>query len=198
MAPEPARRAVPPEPTVGIPPAPIEHLAGREADLAALHQLLGRSRRVAIHGLGGVGKTQLAIAYLSRHRAACPDGCFWLRADQSTTLLADLASLAWRVQLPERELPEQELQIEAVLRWLRDHDRWLLVVDNLDRPVADKMRHWLPPDLPGPRIITSRSPHGSAPPAPGPLPLEVAPGLPPPGLVYPLAAAKTPPVPPAP
>jgi tetratricopeptide (TPR) repeat protein len=177
MAPEPARRAVPPEPTVGIPPAPIEHLAGREADLAALHQLLGRSRRVAIHGLGGVGKTQLAIAYLSRHRSACPDGCFWLRADQSTTLLADLASLAWRVQLPERELPEQELQIEAVLRWLRDHDRWLLVVDNLDRPVAEKMRHWLPPDLPGHLIITSRSPHGLARLALEPLPMEVAAGF---------------------
>src|SRR5260370_25450686 len=166
MAPEPARRAVPPEPTVGIPPAPIEHLAGREADLAALHQLLGRSRRVAIHGLGGVGKTQLAIAYLSRHRDACPDGCFWLRADQSTTLLADLASLAWRVQLPERELPEQELQIEAVLRCLRDHDRWLFVVRPLDRPVAEKMRGWLPPALPGRPVIHSPSAPRSARPAP--------------------------------
>lgn len=174
MAPEPARRAVPPEPTVGIPPTPIEHLAGREADLAALHRLLGQHRRVAIHGLGGVGKTQLAIAYLNRRRDACPDGCFWLRADQSTTLLADLASLSWRLLLPERELPVQELQIEAVLRWLREHDRWLLVVDNLERTVAAEMRRWLPPDLPGHLIITSRSPHGSVRLGLEPLPVEVA------------------------
>jgi hypothetical protein len=53
-----------------------------------------------------VGKTQLAIGYLHRHREDYLDARFWLRADQATTLISDLASLAWRLELPERELLE--------------------------------------------------------------------------------------------
>jgi tetratricopeptide (TPR) repeat protein len=129
---------------------------------------------VIVHGLGGVGKTQLAIGYLHRHREDYPDGRFWLRADQAATLISDLASLAWLLELPERELLEHELQIEAVLRWLRGHDRWLLVLDNLDQQVVETMRHWLPPDLPGHMIITSRSPQGSVRLGLEPLPIAVS------------------------
>ena len=82
--------------------------------------------------------------------------------------------MAWRLELPELELFEQERQIEAVLRWLRAHQRWLLVVDNLDQPVVESLRHWLPNGLPGHLIITSRSPQGSARPPLRPLPLDVA------------------------
>ncbi|MDQ6900340.1 MAG: tetratricopeptide repeat-containing protein [Candidatus Dormibacteraeota bacterium] len=170
----PAARALPPEPRAGIPPDLIEHFTDREAELAELWAQLQRSRRVVIHGLGGVGKTQLAICYLDQHRADYPDGCFWLRADQATSLIGDLASLAWRLRLPERELPEQELQIEAVLHWLREHNRWLLVADSLDRPVVETMRHWLPPGLPGHFVITSRTALGAARLGLTPLPLEVA------------------------
>jgi tetratricopeptide (TPR) repeat protein len=177
LLPEAPPRAIPPEPRAGIPPEPIEHLVGRDADLSELRRRLVHGRRVVVHGLGGVGKTQLALAYLNQHRDAYPDGRFWLRADQATALVADLASLAWRLGLPERELPEQELQIEAVLRWLREHERWLLVIDNLDQPVVDTMRHWLPSDLSGHMIITSRSPQGAVRLGLDPLPLEIASGF---------------------
>jgi hypothetical protein len=69
-----------------------------------------------------------------------PEGRFWLRAEVATSLISDLASLSWRLGLPERDLPEQELRLEAVLRWLRAHQGWLLVVDNLDQPVLETMR----------------------------------------------------------
>src|SRR5262249_51818123 len=129
--PRPAPRPLPPEPRAGMPPKPSDHFTDRETELSGLHQELQRRRRVVLHGLGGVGKTQLTLRYLEQHHAHYPDGRFWLRADQATTLVGDLASLAWRLRLPERDLPEQERQIEAVLRWLRGHERWLLVVDNL-------------------------------------------------------------------
>jgi hypothetical protein len=171
-----AARALPPEPGAGIPPDPIEHFTGREPELAELRQQLQQRRRVVLHGLGGVGKTQLALRYLHLHRQDYPDGCFWLRADQASSLIADLASLAWRIRppLPEREEQEQERQVEAVLRWLREHQGWLLVLDNLDQPAQEATRHWLPPGLPGHLIVTSRSPQRAAGVELQALPLEVA------------------------
>ena len=61
-----------------------------------------------------------------------------------------------------------------MLHWLREHPRWLLVLDNLDQPALEAMRHWLPPGLPGHVIVTSRTPLGPARLGLEPLPLEVA------------------------
>ncbi len=169
-----AARGRPPEPRAGIPPDPFAHFAGREPELAELRQLLQRSGRAAIHGLGGVGKTQLALRYLRQRRADYPDGAFWLRTDRETSLVGDLASLAWHLDLPEREEPELERQVDAVLRWLRLHPRWLLVLDNLQPTAADTARRWLPPGLPGHLLVTSRTPMWPARLNLEPLPFDVA------------------------
>jgi tetratricopeptide (TPR) repeat protein len=175
---EPKARAQPPEPQAGIPPEPIARFVGRETELEQLHEQLQQHRRAAVHGLGGIGKTQLALHYLHQRRDEYPDGVFWVRADQETSLVGDLASLAWRLRLPEREEPEQARQIEAVLRWLRQHERWLLVLDNLDQPAVRAMRHWLSPGLSGGHVLTtSRSPLGPSRLGLEPLPLGVAVGF---------------------
>jgi tetratricopeptide (TPR) repeat protein/DNA-binding XRE family transcriptional regulator len=154
--------ALPPEPGAGIPPDPVANFVGREAELADIERRLRAVRRLAVHGLGGVGKTQLAARYAAEHRDLYPDGVFWLRAEQESSLVGDLASLAWRLGLPERERPEQERQVEAVLRWLREHRRWLVVLDNLEPEAAEPLRRWLPPGLPGHLLLTSRTPMWSA------------------------------------
>jgi GTPase SAR1 family protein len=131
---------------------------GREAELGELRRRLLRDRRLAVHGLGGIGKTQLVVRYIHEHRSDYPDGVFWLRADQETSLVGDLASLAWRLGLPEREDLEYERQVEAVLSWLRDHHRWLLVLDNVEPAAHGALGRWLPPGLPGQMLLTSRTP----------------------------------------
>ena len=158
----PAGGAVPPESGAGIPPDPIPHFVGRDAELEELHRKLQARRRVAVHGLGGIGKTQLVVQYLHRRRAEYPDGVFWVRAEQETGLVGDLASLAWRLRLPERETRQQVRQIEAVLVWLRAHERWLLVLDNVAAMSLDAVRRWLSPGLPGHLVATSRTPMWSA------------------------------------
>jgi hypothetical protein len=59
----------PPGLNVGVPPTPSAHFVGREAELRDLHEQLGRERQVALIGLGGVGKTQLAAKYAQLHGA---------------------------------------------------------------------------------------------------------------------------------
>jgi tetratricopeptide (TPR) repeat protein/transcriptional regulator with XRE-family HTH domain len=167
-------RSLPPEPRAGLPPDQVLHFVGRERELAELERSLRQAGRVTIHGLGGVGKTQLAASHLSRCAGDYPDGVFWLRAEHPGDLAGDLASLAWRLDLPEREAPEQERQIEAVLRWLRAHPGWLLVLDNVEPEAEEDAWHWLPPGLPGHILVTSRAPIGAARLRLEPLPLDVA------------------------
>jgi tetratricopeptide (TPR) repeat protein len=67
-----------------IPPAvPFEKFVGREAELQNLHQLLQTSRQVAIvavAGMGGVGKTELATQYAKQHLQNYQGGVCWLSA----------------------------------------------------------------------------------------------------------------------
>jgi hypothetical protein len=92
--------------------------------------------------LGGAGKSQLAREYLHQHHGPeqdeYPNGAFWLRGESKATLSGDLAALAWlpELQLKERPLREQEHVVEAVIGWLRAHDRWLVVIDKLIETAA--------------------------------------------------------------
>ncbi|MGJ5630688.1 tetratricopeptide repeat protein [Nostoc sp. CALU 1950] len=67
-----------------IPPAvPFEKFVGREAELQKLHQQLQTSRQVAIvavAGMGGVGKTELATQYAKQHLQKYQGGVCWLSA----------------------------------------------------------------------------------------------------------------------
>lgn len=168
------RPMLPAEPRSGLPPDPDPHFVGRQNELSELRRALRRAGRVAVHGLGGVGKTQLVVQHLHRHRAEYTDGVFWLRAGAKSSVRGDLAGLAWHLELPERELPNQERQVAAVLRWLRDHSRWLLVLDDVEPVTLEAVDHWLPPGLPGHLLATSRTPMWSVRMGLGPLPLGTA------------------------
>lgn len=169
-------RPCPPDPCAGVPPEPSTHFVGRESELAELRRRLDQTGRLAVHGLGGVGKTQLVAQYVHQERGRYPDGVFWLRAGQEATLTDDLASLTWRLGLPEREEFQQQRQIAAVLCWLREHPRWVLVLDNLEPSTTEAARRWLPPGLPGHLLVTSRTPVWSSRLILRPLRLQVATG----------------------
>jgi tetratricopeptide (TPR) repeat protein len=167
-----ARRV--PRPDVGVAPPASEHFVGREAELRWLRQELARSRRIVLSGLGGVGKTQLALRYLLRHRSRYRRGTFWLRGEEPAVFDGDLASLAEFLELPQRGQPDQEVVIAGVVRWLARHDRWLLVIDNLDGEAVELVDRRLPSELPGHLLITSRHPLPGSHLALEPLPLEAA------------------------
>ena len=112
----------------------------------------------AILGLGGVGKTQLAVEYAYRF-AADYDIVWFVRAETTASIASDLALLAQPLQLPERNAQDQNIVIEAVRDYLRQHERWLVILDNAEEP--KDVRPFLPQGR-GHVLITSRNPNWGA------------------------------------
>src|SRR5438552_18194425 len=110
---------------------------GREEILAHLHQSLETDNTAAltqpqgISGLGGIGKTQTAIEYAYRYQLEY-QAVFWVSADSPVTLTSGFVTIAHLLQLPERNEADQRRIVEAVMRWLRIHSHWLLILDNVE------------------------------------------------------------------
>jgi tetratricopeptide (TPR) repeat protein len=142
------------------------NFTGRDVLLKDLHDSLTSGEYAAVNqaisGLGGVGKTQLAVEYAYRY-AADYRLVWWLRAEDPATLAADYAGLADRLNLPEKNSPDQWEIIRAVRTWLEHNPGWLLIFDNAQQPrdlhdPANPERQYLPSSPTGHVIITSRNP----------------------------------------
>jgi hypothetical protein len=152
-------------PTWNVPHHPNPHFTGREVLLAEVHTRLTASdlavRRVALTGLGGVGKTQLAVEYAYRQRADY-DLVWWVRAEQPATLLGDYAALAGQAPLAaDLQLAEDAppaAGVAAVRAGVERHHRWLLLLDNAAQPQA--MMELLPRSGTGHVLLTSRAETG--------------------------------------
>jgi Tetratricopeptide repeat len=106
-----------------------------------------------LRGLGGVGKTQLALEYAYRYGVAYRL-VWWVRAEEPATLASDYAALAEPLRLPEHAASDQTEAIAAVRRWLERHEGRLLIVDNAPAPSA--VQPYLPRSPCGHVLITSR------------------------------------------
>jgi hypothetical protein len=136
------------------------NFTGRTKLLEGLHSTLQSSAgsavtqaeaTEAISGLGGIGKTQLALEYAHRY-ASDYDLIWWIGAEQPTTVIAALAELAGRLGIAER--PDQAEMVDALWEELRGRYRWLLVFDNAEQP--EQLQPYLPPGGSGHVMVTSR------------------------------------------
>jgi len=131
------------------------NFTGREEILSGLREGFGASAKQIIHGLGGVGKSQIAAEFCYRN-AASYGVVWWLRAEEESSLIADFTALAKALELPESEAQEQEIVIHAVRQWLDRHGDWLLIFDNARN--AESLRGYLPQGASGHALMTSRNP----------------------------------------
>jgi hypothetical protein len=152
----------PPRPFIGVPPR-IASFTGRVDELDRLDAILMQDKpaavtqasvgRAVVQGMGGVGKTALAVEYAYRFRGLYAGVC-WCPAETPTGLLNALASLAVTLRAVTTEEADVEKAAKAALRRLAEQRAiWLLVYDNVEAP--DRIADLLPSA--GARVlITSR------------------------------------------
>jgi hypothetical protein len=151
----------------------------REKELSKIHELLhGHSNRtcVVLYGLGGIGKTQLAIEYIRRHKKKYT-AIFWLNANDRDSLKLSFRDVAQQVLkyhpstslLAGVDLDDLDQVVYVVKAWLdlQKNTRWLMIYDNYDNPKtpsnlnldrsAVDIRQFLPRSDQGSIIITTRS-----------------------------------------
>jgi predicted ATPase/DNA-binding winged helix-turn-helix (wHTH) protein len=110
-------------------PAAVEDLIGREADIAALSDALGRSRLVTLHGPGGIGKTRVAQE-VARRRAGSQPGGVWFVDLSALTEPPQLATAIANAANLQLGITEQDASVE-LLRALAPR-AMLLVLDNCE------------------------------------------------------------------
>src|SRR3989440_701689 len=157
----------PPDPHTSTPPLPSWNVpyrrnpffTGREEILIHLYTVLRSSKAAAltqaqaISGLGGIGKTQVAVEYAYRYRDHY-QAIFWINATSRDAISADFVILAALLDLPEQQEKEQDIVLRAVKRWLSTHTHWLLILDNVDD--LEMIVDFLPVTGTGDVLLTTR------------------------------------------
>jgi len=156
----------------------VERFVGRDEELDSIHEELqydGSRKTVVVHGLGGMGKTQLALAYAQRHRDEY-SVVFWMNIKDVDTLKQGYVSAAKCIFRDHPSLIymkavaegiDVDKAIDVVNSWLSNsqNDRWLVIYDNYDTPKLpgcdEKGTFDIQPLLPkanhGAILITTRS-----------------------------------------
>jgi len=108
--------------------------AGRRPGAAARQPVgawSGRHPSAGLTGMGGIGKTQLAVEYVYRYQKGYPDGIFWVNA--ADPLAHGLAQIGGRLR-PEVRAESSDRQLQVAFEELNRRRNALLVFDNLEDP----------------------------------------------------------------
>ena len=157
----------------------IEQFVGRKEELDRIKhafQHVGSQRKVVLlHGLGGIGKTQLAVAFVKQHKDTY-SAVFWLDGKNEDTLKQSFVGIAKRLhnEYPSSALlkkaaeeKDSDQTVAAMKQWLsiRGNTQWMLVFDNIDNPKlrginnpqAYDIKLYFPEADQGSILITTRS-----------------------------------------
>src|SRR3989442_1549966 len=137
---------------------PPRDFTGRAEDLAELTQAVekGGVTISGLQGLGGVGKTALALKLAAQLTPRYPDAQFYLDlkgVSAQPLSVGDAMAHVIRAYHPDIELPENEAELSGLYRSLFHNQRAILLMDNA------KDKHQVEPLIPPPScllLVTSR------------------------------------------
>ncbi|MGE6738103.1 FxSxx-COOH system tetratricopeptide repeat protein, partial [Streptomyces sp. NPDC059900] len=137
------------------------NFTGRERLLDQLAERLGSGGTAAVlpeamYGLGGIGKSQLAVEYVYVHQSRYDLIC-WIPSERNSGIINGLAQLAPRLGISHGEARTTVPAVLDALRRGTPYSRWLLVFDNAEN--AETLAPFLPNSRLGTVLITSRNPH---------------------------------------
>jgi hypothetical protein len=156
-----------------VPRIDAELFIGRKSELATIENILQAKnqsherRQLVLGGPGGIGKTQLAIAYAQRHQQVY-DSVLWFDATSEMALKSGFRSMAEAIfDVTEDGVLGSEQTLLHVRQWLSDpkNSQWLLIYDNYDDPDQFDLQMYYPFGSHGAIIVTTRRPdrvHGMA------------------------------------
>lgn len=138
-SPSPSTRPPFPEmvsPIWTIPRGTNPFFTGREDILEKIHVMFkaGRADSQALCGLGGIGKTQIAIRYAQRYGHEYKV-IIWMDASSSQSIYESIATASDRskkLHLLKKDMQTQQTAIQAMRSWLQRNTSWLLILDQAD------------------------------------------------------------------
>ncbi|TIA00516.1 TPR-like protein [Aureobasidium pullulans] len=160
----------------------IDHFVQRSNDMQELERFFfpqqshdTRRKIFVVHGLGGIGKTQLSIDFVRQYQTKY-SAVFWLDGSSKDALQNSFLNIVTRLPAGEVTLslahaakqasPDMKLIVRGVQDWLSlpSNHRWLVVIDNVDRdyttkgtdPLAYELKEYLPAADHGNVLVTSR------------------------------------------
>ncbi|KAF5019483.1 hypothetical protein F66182_8490 [Fusarium sp. NRRL 66182] len=136
-----------------------QQFIGREQDLQLLEDaLIGQDqsqRSCAVHGIGGVGKTNLALEFCYRYRQHF-NFVLWVSAENEVALSTSYAKIYSLLFSSDTETTQSPLIADTTRRWLCEHPGWLIVFDNVDSDESCLNNFW-PPCNHGSIVVTSQT-----------------------------------------
>ncbi|KAK0122575.1 hypothetical protein ONS96_009616 [Cadophora gregata f. sp. sojae] len=148
----------------------VTHFVDRARALKKLERYFGPAddvigvqapKIVVLQGMGGCGKSQLALKYCERARRHRKyEMIFWIDATSPETALQSFSKVAEALSKPAYEATDSEANFRYVIRTLdKENHRWLLVFDNFEGPSSfrtKRLKDYYPSVGPGSILITSR------------------------------------------
>ncbi|KAL8295899.1 hypothetical protein RB597_009060 [Gaeumannomyces tritici] len=147
-----------------VPVAVSPRFHGRENAIEAVEQALQPSwgapglRSLVLYGIGGVGKTQIALRYTSLHRSSYEE-MLWVKAESAQSIQESFGAIARHLELigddANRESENESSAALKVKNWLQTTDKtWLLVFDGADN--IEMLKEVWPSQARGSIILTTR------------------------------------------